>query len=106
MRTIRNIFEDKARLVADLNDFVFALEHPLEKEDDGYANLCLAVRESGARITHMFGKLPIDCFVPDTYRDGTIHETSKLFLDKETRDCIVECLKKRIEVLKKEIKDL
>ena len=106
MRTIRNTFEDKARLVADLNDFVLALEHPLEKEDDGNTDLCIAVRESGARITRKFGKLPLDCFVPDTYCDGTTHETEKLFLDKETRDCIVECLKKRIEVLKREIKEL
>ena len=84
----------------------FVNKKKLEKEDDGNANLCIAVRESGARITRTFGKLPPVCYVPDTYCDGTIHETSKLFLDKETRDCIVECLKKRIEVLKREIKDL
>ena len=45
MRTIKENFEDKARLAGDISDFIKALEHPLENEDDEDAELCIAIQE-------------------------------------------------------------
>lgn len=91
MRTIEEKFGSKARLVGDIDEFIDALEFPLENEDDKFASLCITLQEGGARTRQMY---------------GTIHETAKLPLDKETRDCIVDALKGRLETLKKEIKGL
>ena len=91
MRTIKENFEGKARLVGDIDEFTDALEHPLENEDDKFATLCITLQESGAKTRSMY---------------GTIQQTGKLLLDKETRDCIVDALKGRLETLKKEIKGL
>ena len=106
MRTIKENFEDKARLAGDINDFIKALEHPLENEDDEDAELCIAIQESGVKTTRLYSKVPI---IPQTlpmWSDGTIKETEKLLLDKETRNCIVSGLKERLCQLKKELKDL
>lgn len=105
MRTIKENFEDKARLVGDISDFISALEHPLENEDDKYATLCITVRESGARTTRLYSTKPIFETLP-MQSDGTIKETERLLLDKETRNYIVSGLKERLCQLKKEIKDL
>lgn len=106
MRTIKENFEDKARLVGDISYFIDALEHPLENEDDKDATLCVTVRESGVKTTRLYSKHELDFETPSMWSDGTIHETEKLLLDKETRDCIVEGLKKRLESLKREVKGL
>ena len=106
MRTIKENFEDKARLVLDISDFVDALEHPLENEDDKYATLCITVRESGVKTTRLYSKEPIVSETLPMCGDRTIKETEKLLLDKETRNCIVSGLKERLCQLKKELKDL
>ncbi len=106
MRTIKENFEDKSRLVCDISDFIDALEHPLENEEDKYATLGITVRESGVKTTRLYSTQIAHFSVPPTYSDGTIKETEKLLLDKETRDCIVNALKARLEQLKKEIKGL
>ena len=106
MRTINENFEDKARLAGDISDFIKALERPLEDEGDENAELCITIQESGVRTTRLYGKVPI---IPQTLpmcSDGTIKETEKLLLDKETRNCIVGGLKERLCQLKKELKDL
>lgn len=106
MRTIKENFEDKARLVGDISDFIDSLEHPLENEDDKYATLCITIQESGVKTTRLYGKEPIASEMLPMWSDGTIKETEKLLLDKETRDCIVSGLKERLCQLKKELKDL
>ena len=106
MRIIKENFEDKARLVADISDFIDALEHPLENEDDQNATLCITVRESGVKTTRFYGKHIITTETLPMWSDGTIKETEKLLLDKETRDCIVNALKERLGQIKKKIKDL
>jgi len=107
MRTIKENFEDKARLVSDISDFINALEHPLENEDDKDATLCINIQESGARTTRLYGKYKhLAMETPPTWSDGTIKETEKLLLDKETRNCIVSGLKERLCQLKKELKNL
>ena len=106
MRTIKENFEDKARLVGDISDFIDALEHPLENEDDKDATLCITVRESGVKTTRLYSKEPIVSETLPMRSDGTIKETEKLLLDKETRNCIVSGLKERLCQLKKELKDL
>ena len=107
MRTIKEKFEDKARLVSDISDFIDALEHPLENEDDKDATLCINIQESGARTTRLYGKYRrLQVETPPTWSDGTIKETRKLLLDKETRNHIVSGLKERLSQLKKELKDL
>lgn len=106
MRTIKENFEDKARLVADISDFIDALENPLENDDDKDATLCIAIRESGVRTTRLYGKEPIVTEMLPIFSDGTIKETDRLLLDKETRDCIVDALKGRLGTLKKEMRHL
>ena len=106
MRTIKENFEDKARLVGDISDFIDALEHPLENEDDKDATLCITVRESGVKTTRLYSKHELAFEIPSRWSDGTIRETGKLRLDKETRNCIVSGLKERLCQLKKELKDL
>ena len=106
MRTIKENFEDKARLVGDISDFIDALEHPLENEDDKDATLCITVQESGVRTTRLYSKHELAFETPSMWSDGTIKETERLFLDKATRNCIVGALKERVETLKKEIKGL
>ena len=106
MRTIKENFEDKARLVGDISDFIDALEHPLENEDDKYATLCITIRESGVKTTRLYSKEPIASETLPMWSDGTIKDTEKLLLDKETRNCIVSGLKIRRNELKKELKDL
>ena len=106
MRTIKENFEDKARLVGDISDFIDALEHPLENEDDKYATLCITIRESGVKTTRLYSKEPIVSETPPMWSDGTIKETEKLLLDKETRNYIVSGLKERLCQLKRELKDL
>ena len=106
MRTIKEDFEDKARLVGDISVFIDALEHPLENEDDKHSTLCITVRESGVKTTRLYGKEPIASETLQMWSDGTIKETEKLLLDKETRNCIVGGLKERLCQLKKELKDL
>ena len=106
MRTIKENFEDKARLVGDISDFIDALEHPLENEDDKYATLCITIRESGVKTTRLYSKEPIASETLPMWSDGTIKDTEKLLLDKETRNCIVSGLKIRLNELKKELKDL
>lgn len=106
MRTIKENFEDKARLAGDISDFIKALERHIEDENDEDAELCITIQESGVRTTRLYSKVPI---IPQTlpmWSDGTIKETEKLLLDKETRNCIVEGLKKRLESLKRELRDL
>lgn len=70
------------------------------------ATLCITVRESGVKTTRLYGKLPIASETLPMWSDGTIHETEKLLLDKETRDCLVNALKERLGQLKKELKYL
>ena len=106
MRTIKENFEDKARLVGDISDFIDALEHPLENEDDKNATLCITVRESGVKTTRLYSERELSFATPSRWSDGTIKETEKLLLDKETRNCIVSGLKERLCQLKKELKDL
>ena len=106
MRIIKKNFEDKARLVGDISNFIDALEHPLENEDDKNATLCITVRESGVKTTRLYSKEPIASETLPMWSDGTIKETEKLRLDKETRDCIVSGLKQRLCQLKQELKDL
>ena len=106
MRTIKENFEDKARLVGDISDFIDALEHPLENEDDKDATLCITIRESGVKTMRLYSKQELVFEIPSRWSDGTIRETEKLLLDKETRNCIVEGLKKRLDSLKREVKDL
>ena len=106
MRTIKENFEDKARLVGDISDFIDALEHPLENEDDKDATLCITVRESGVKTTRLYSKNELAFEIPSRWSDGTIKETEKLLLDKETRKYIVNGLKMRLNGLKKELKDL
>ena len=106
MRTIKENFEDKARLVGDISDFIDALEHPLEKEDDKDATLCITIQESGVKTTRLYSKHELAFEIPSMWSDGTIKETEKLLLDKETRNCIVSGLKERLCQLKKELKDL
>lgn len=107
MRTIEENFEDKAKFSSDLCYFIGALEYPLENEDDQNATLGITVQESGVRTTTLYSRPPIpNLGLPPMVSDGTIHETAKLHLDKETRDCIVDALKGRLETLKKEIKGL
>ena len=106
MRTIKENFEDKARLVGDISDFIDALEHPLENEDDRNATLCITIRESGVKTTRLYSKQELVFEIPSRWSDGTIRETEKLLLDKETRNCIVSGLKERLCQLKKELKDL
>lgn len=106
MRTIKENFNDKARLVGDICDFMDALEHPLENEDDKNATLCITIQESGVRTTRLYGKNIIVSETLPMQSDGTIKETEKLLLDKETRDCIVSALKERLRQLKEEIRDL
>jgi hypothetical protein len=106
MRTIKENFKDKARLVGDISDFIDALEYPLENEDDKDATLCITVQESGARTTRLYSKHELAFEIPSMWSDGTIKETKKLYLDKETRNCIVGVLKERLCQLKKELKDL
>lgn len=100
MRTIKENFEDKARLVGDISVFIGALEHQLENEDDKYATLCITVQESGVKTTRIYGKKPITSETIPMWSDGTIKETEKLLLDKETRNCIVSGLKQRLCQLK------
>lgn len=106
MRTIKENFEDKARLAGDISYFIDALEHPLENEDDEDATLCVTIRESGVRTTRLYSKHELRFEAPSRWSDGTIKETEKLLLDKETRDCIVDALKDRLGQLKKEMKGL
>jgi hypothetical protein len=106
MRTIKENFEDKARLVGDISDFIDALEHPLEKDDDKDATLCITIQESGVRTTRLYSKHELAFETPSMWSDGTIKETDRLLLDKETRNCIVSGLKERLCQLKKELKDL
>ena len=106
MRTIKKNFEDKARLVGDISEFIDALEHPIENEDDKDATLCITIQESGVKTTRLYSKEPIVSETLPMWSDGTIKETEKLLLDKETRDCIVGGLKERLCQLKKEIKCL
>lgn len=106
MRTIKENFEDKAKLVGDISNFIDALEHPLENEDDKDATLCVTVRESGVKTTRLYSKHKLAFEIPSMWSDGTIKETEKLLLDKETRNCIIEGLKERLCQLKKELKDL
>lgn len=104
MRTIKENFEDKARLVGDISDFIYALERPLENEDDKNATMCITVQESGVRTTRIYSEHELAREAPSMWSDGTIKETEKLLVDKETRDCIVNALKERLGQLKKEIK--
>lgn len=106
MRIIKENFEDKARLVGDISNFIDALEHPLENEDDKNATLCITIRESGVKTTRLYSIHEFAFETPSMWSDGTIKETEKLLLDKETRNCIVEGLKIRLESLKRELKDL
>lgn len=106
MRIIKENFEDKARLVGDISDFIDALEHPLENEDDKDATLCITIQESGVKTTRLYGKVPIVSETLPMWNDGTIKETEKLIIDKETRNCIVSGLKERLCQLKKELKHL
>ena len=106
MRVIRNNFEDKARLVADISDFISALEHPLEREDDEEAALSITIHELGQRVTRLYSTRPSPLNIPPMCSDGTIKEMGKLFLDKETRNCIVDGLKKRLESLRYDIRGL
>ena len=106
MRTIKENFEDKARLVCDISDFIDALEHPLENEDDKGATLCITVRESGVRTTRIYSERELTREAPSMWSDGTIKETERLLLDKETRNCIVSGLNERLCQLKKELKYL
>ena len=105
MRTIKENFEDKARLVGEISDFIDALEHPLENEDDKDATLCITVQESGVKTTRLYSEHELSFKMPSRWSDGTIKETEKLFLDKETRNFIVSSLKQRLCQLKKELKD-
>ena len=57
-------------------------------------------------MQYLYSKEPIFPETPPMCSDGTIKETEKLLLDKETRDCIVNALKERLGQLKKEIKGL
>lgn len=106
MRTIKENFKDKARLVGDISDFIDALEHQLENEDDKDATLCITIRESGQKTTRLYSKHELAFEIPSRWSDGTIKETEKLLLDKETRNCIVSGLNERLCQLKKELKDL
>ena len=106
MRIIKENFNDKARLVGDICDFIDALEHPLENEDDKDAALCITIQESGVRTTRLYSQHELALEILSMWSDGTIKETGQLFLDEETRDCIVNALKERIGQLKKEIKGL
>lgn len=56
MRTIKENFEDKARLVGDISNFIDALEHPLENEDDKDATLCITIQESGVKTTRIYSE--------------------------------------------------
>lgn len=105
MRTIKENFEDKARLVGDISDFIYILENPIEEESDSDATLCVVVRESGVRTTRLYSTRNFLSSSP-TFSDETIQETGKLLLDKETRNYIVSGLKERLCQLKKELKDL
>lgn len=106
MRTIKENFKDKARLVGDICDFIDALEHPLENGDDKDAALCITIQESGVRTTRLYSQHELALEIPSMWSDGTIKETGRLLLDKETRDCVVNALKERLCQLKKELKDL
>lgn len=103
MRTIKN-WQDKARLVGDLTDFMLSLQHPIEKDYDENATLCVAVRESGARTTRLYSRNVVEFANDSPWGDGTIRETYLMKLDKETRDCLVSALKDRIEELRCELK--
>ena len=59
MRTIKENFEDKARLAGDISDFIKALERPLEDEDDENAELCITIQEIGVKTTRLYGKVTI-----------------------------------------------
>lgn len=106
MRTIKENFEDKARLASDISVFIDALEYPLENEDDADATLCVTIQESGVRTTRLYSEQAARLSSPPMFSDGTIHENGKLLLDKATKECLVDALKERLGQLKKELKDL
>ncbi len=106
MRIIKKNFEDKARLIGDISNFIDALEKPIEEESDSDATLCVAVRESGVRTTRLYSTQNAFLSSPPMFGDGTIHETGKLLLDKTTKECLVDALKERLGQLKEELKDL
>ena len=66
--------------------------------------MCITVQESGVRTTRIYSEHELAREAPSMWSDGTIKETEKLLVDKETRDCIVNALKERLGQLKKEIK--
>lgn len=104
MRTIKN-WASKARLIGDIDDLIRCLQHPIEREDDENATLRLAVKESGVNTTMVYSERPIMEENRHIFGDGTVHESYLMYLDKRTRDCIVEGLQKRMTELKEEIKD-
>ena len=104
MRTVER-WEEKAKLAGEISDFILSLSHPMEREDDEDAVLWISVKESGQRVTRLYGKRPLldNLVMPPKYNDGTIYESCKMQLDKETREYIISALQRRLEALRDEL---